>query len=239
MKFLRLSALVAGVACVTLLFGSNHGLADPVTSPMADVVFGNLGASGTSAVGTTSASVIGNQGDSSIRMAVSFVTGSGGPWQLSGVLRLGLGSAANDPVPFALIMSDNAGSLSDPVAMYDGSSPSITTTGLYDFTLVFGDQLQASTNYWLFLGDDSPSQTASFDWYVNAAEASPAAQNDSGWSFGGAKISLDGGQTWENYSAGSTAAFSIAAVPEPSTYCMALAGLACGGFSIWQRRKRS
>ena len=30
-----------------------------------------------------------------------------------------------------------------------------------------------------------------------------------------------------------------AVVPEPSTYAMALAGLACGGFSIWRRRKRA
>jgi streptogramin lyase len=32
---------------------------------------------------------------------------------------------------------------------------------------------------------------------------------------------------------------SPAIVPEPSTYAMALAGIACGGFSIWRRRKRS
>ena len=31
----------------------------------------------------------------------------------------------------------------------------------------------------------------------------------------------------------------VAAVPEPSTYAMALAGLACGGFSMWRRRKRA
>jgi hypothetical protein len=28
-------------------------------------------------------------------------------------------------------------------------------------------------------------------------------------------------------------------VPEPSTYCMALAGLACGGYSLFRRRKRA
>jgi hypothetical protein len=33
--------------------------------------------------------------------------------------------------------------------------------------------------------------------------------------------------------------FSIAAVPEPSTYAMALAGLACGGASMFRRRKRA
>jgi autotransporter-associated beta strand protein len=32
---------------------------------------------------------------------------------------------------------------------------------------------------------------------------------------------------------------AITPVPEPSTSCMALAGLACGGFSMWRRRKRA
>ncbi len=29
----------------------------------------------------------------------------------------------------------------------------------------------------------------------------------------------------------------VVAVPEPSTYAMALAGLACGGFSMFRRRR--
>jgi hypothetical protein len=32
---------------------------------------------------------------------------------------------------------------------------------------------------------------------------------------------------------------TVQAVPEPSTYAMALAGIACGGFSMWRRRKRA
>ena len=32
---------------------------------------------------------------------------------------------------------------------------------------------------------------------------------------------------------------SPVAVPEPSTYAMALAGLACGGYSMFRRRKRA
>jgi hypothetical protein len=32
---------------------------------------------------------------------------------------------------------------------------------------------------------------------------------------------------------------SPVAVPEPSTYAMALAGLACGGYSVFRRRKRA
>jgi len=34
-----------------------------------------------------------------------------------------------------------------------------------------------------------------------------------------------------------TVGFRIAAVPEPSTYAMALAGLACGGYSLFRRRR--
>ena len=33
--------------------------------------------------------------------------------------------------------------------------------------------------------------------------------------------------------------FRLAAVPEPSTYAMAVAGLACGGYSLFRRRKRA
>ena len=32
---------------------------------------------------------------------------------------------------------------------------------------------------------------------------------------------------------------TITAVPEPSTYTMAVAGLACGGYSMFRRRKRA
>jgi hypothetical protein len=34
-------------------------------------------------------------------------------------------------------------------------------------------------------------------------------------------------------------ALQVRAVPEPSTYCMALAGLACGGYSVFRRRKQA
>jgi hypothetical protein len=37
----------------------------------------------------------------------------------------------------------------------------------------------------------------------------------------------------------STGSFTIAAVPEPSTCAMALAGLACGGYTMFRRRKQA
>jgi hypothetical protein len=47
---------------------------------------------------------------------------------------------------------------------------------------------------------------------------------------------LTTGSTGFNDLAGS--AIGNPLVPEPSTYAMALAGLACGGFSLWRRRTR-
>ena len=51
---------------------------------------------------------------------------------------------------------------------------------------------------------------------------------------------------WTGLADGQSASFnaatgyvSISAVPEPSTYAMALAGLACGGYSLFRRRKRA
>ena len=37
----------------------------------------------------------------------------------------------------------------------------------------------------------------------------------------------------------SAAGLRLAAVPEPSTCAMALAGLACGGYSMFRRRKQA
>ena len=59
------------------------------------------------------------------------------------------------------------------------------------------------------------------------------AQSDNGsniaWDSGSYPITVN--QSWQIGSA--------QAVPEPSTYAMALAGLACGGYSMFRRRKRA
>jgi hypothetical protein len=159
-----------------------------------------------------------------------------------GGLRLGIGSPTSNTVPYAYILEDEAGNPSlSAIAAFSsmpGEFPLMTTTGLYDFTRAFEAELKASTTSWLFVGDDY-TDPSSFGWYDSAAAESPTAQNDSGWSFGATKISFDGGSTWGGYSAGNSVAFSISAVPEPSAFAMALAGLGCGGYSMFRRRKRA
>lgn len=234
-----------GVASVMGLTAIDPALAGPVVGPLTDVVFGNLGASGTNAL-TTSAHVIESLREGpepgelvSTSVAMAFVTGPQGPWQLGDLLRVGIGSPTNSPSPFAVIVEDNEGSpwAGNTVAVYFLGEESLTTTGFYDFTRLFADPLEASTIYWLIVADDAP-EASSFNWYDNGAGAFPDAQNGSGWAFVGTKISLDVGATWQDYAAGRTAAFSIAVVPEPASSCMGLAGLACSGYVGWRRCRR-
>ena len=51
--------------------------------------------------------------------------------------------------------------------------------------------------------------------------------------------SVQGGASWEQWSSatGFSVGLSTQVVPEPSTYIMALAGLACGGYSLFRRRR--
>jgi hypothetical protein len=59
-------------------------------------------------------------------------------------------------------------------------------------------------------------------------------------SFSGQITAIDGLGTElvANFQATSLSIAPVAPVPEPSTYAMAFAGLACGGYSMWRRRKR-
>ncbi len=61
-------------------------------------------------------------------------------------------------------------------------------------------------------------------------------------SFATNPLSLSGGGTFyiDSTSAGQAGSFASAIpVPEPSSFCMGLAGLACGGYSVWLRRRRA
>lgn len=53
-------------------------------------------------------------------------------------------------------------------------------------------------------------------------------------------FTLDGDPTGGDFSKSPLInAFQLRAVPEPSTYAMALAGVACGSYSMWRRQKRA
>lgn len=94
----------------------------------------------------------------------------------------------------------------------------------------YGDQRWTQT--WTGINDDGSPRD-----YLDAIRPSTTYGNgallNGGWAYAGT--------TYNNVETRALFALSgqITAVPEPSTYAMAVAGLACGGFSMWRRRKRA
>jgi hypothetical protein len=148
------------------------------------------------------------------------------------------GSPTSNPSVTVRLFSDNAGAPGSSLVTLSGPS-SVPTESKYTYTTSYS--LTAGTTYWMVVSDaNAVSNSSAFNWFANAAFAGPTAQNGSGWSYAGAKQSGNGGATWGSNNAGASfSSISINAVPEPSTYAMALAGLACGGYGVFRRRKRA
>jgi T5SS/PEP-CTERM-associated repeat protein/autotransporter-associated beta strand protein len=115
---------------------------------------------------------------------------------------------------------------------------------------------------WLDNGDGSVSFAfaaagdTNLDWRVDILDAanflsggkfdtgSPASWNEGDFTYDGVVDILDAASFLSTglFDAGAyntPPLQATIAVPEPSTYAMALAGLACGGYSMWRRRKQA
>jgi hypothetical protein len=130
--------------------------------------------------------------------------------------------------------SAGPGTLVQSILQSPFSSSPISITGL-SLTLQPDTEYAVVTKGNVFAGQGSgPFQfPGSLTWY------SVGVSTHTGDGFvAGSWWSGDSGASWNADS--QTMKMSVfAAVPEPSTYCMALAGLACGGYSLFRRRKRA
>lgn len=183
-------------------------------APITNVVFGNLGSSGTNSVGSFS-------GDISIggnSLAQGFTAASPKLTVQSVSLWLS-GSSSSTTVR---IFNSDGGQPGDPVAI--SGSQTVGAKGLYQFSFS-GTELTNGTNYWIV-----PNGNVS--WYL--AGSAPTEQNASGYSFTGA---LERPQFGSWQTAGTnTMSVSINAVPEPSSYALAAIGFGIAGFVRWRRR---
>jgi hypothetical protein len=175
----------------------------------AQVVYGNLGSSGTAALGPTNTDI-----DNLEWVAQGFSTGTSSDLTLQSVT-MGLFFDNSLTAPFSVRLYNDASGV--PGTVISTSSPtSVGTTGRYTFAFS-GQELSPSTAYWVV-----PNTGVS--WYRNPTETAPTAQNGSGYQYVGTSFTSNGGGSWEPINAGYSV--SVNAVPEPASLGLIAAGLA-------------
>ena len=209
------SLLVVVVACLITSSSRAH----------AGVVFGNLGASGTGALGGTNTDY--GSGDAGeLAMGQGFNTGTSSLLDIQSVtLGLFTGTSANLSVS---IYSDASGS---PGSFLFGSQPVLVgNTGTYTFPFSNAPSLLASTSYWVV-----PEGPAS--WYLNALDSAPAGLNSSGYSYTSTKRNQPS-VGWTTPSPNlSSYSVSVVAVPEPPALVLAGIAVSAAILGIGRRRK--
>jgi MYXO-CTERM domain-containing protein len=203
----------------------------------AEIVFGNLGASGTGALDPGSVAQVGSTtiGQPGNQYAIAFTTGTNPLYLTLTNVGVGLG----DVEPYATgklsLFADNAG-LPTGSLLASGTSL-LGPNGVLNFNLG-AIALSANTKYWLTVEDIEASSGSYFSWLRNIDDIAPSGLNSSGYTFpaGGALQSTNGGTSWSNYSSGAKLGVTIEAVPEPSAIVMA--GLGAGGLAMLERTRR-
>lgn len=196
----------------------------------AEVVFGNLGASANNALSTTNTDIT-----PTYRLAVPFTTGSSSSFLSLQSITLGLFYDNFETASFGLsIYQNNAGVPSATVA---ATAPAQTIGTAARYTFNFSNfQMTSNTTYWI-------QPDVDLSWYTPLSSPTPVAYNSSGYSWPGTGLaSSDSGSTWNTDDLivnSGRYAFSVQAVPEPSTYALAAAGLGIAGIVVRARRRRA
>jgi len=205
-------------------------------APLTDVVFGNMGSSGTNALDSGNVAQIGSttQGDSGNRFAVPFTTGADADFLKLTSITLGLGDISPFSTAILNVVADNAGAPTG--SSLATQSLEVQANGLYTFGLGLV-QLTANTTYWVTLEAQNADAPNFFSWLRGDVPGSPVGVNGSGYTFpGGGRRSQNGG-AWTVNAGADTLSISVSAVPEPSTYALAAVGLGVAGFVRTRRRK--
>jgi len=205
-------------------------LAASVTSADAVVVYGNYGSVASSIFSAT----VGFYGiDNNTRVAQGFSVGDTS-WD---IVEIECGLASSDstaPSAKAYLYSETSGAPGSQLAEFalsgsplSNSKQTISFTGSYT--------VQPSTNYWIVLGaENAVSNHASFEWYLEDTGATPSQRNASGMGYVGTKVQDFSGASWTDTLSGLSLRVTASAVPEPSTYALAM--VACV-LSVTARRR--
>ena len=125
-------------------------------------------------------------------------------------------------------------------ANYNSGVYSVTQSGDYSDTQNYLTDVGAFTNSASFYGTFDQSGSV-YQWNdLTGAAGSSRGLRGGDWTSGASNLSSSFGGASAPSLEGTGIGFRLAspvAVPEPSTYAMALAGLACGGYSMFRRRR--
>lgn len=212
----RLKSLVGRIAIAVVV----AAVVAPAVS-VGQVVYGNLGSSGTGALGLTNTDI-----DLNAWVGQGFSTGTSTSTTLQSIT-MGLFYDNSLTAPFTIkLYNDISGQPGTVVAT--SSATSVGTTGLYTFPFS-SFSLSPSTTYWAV-----PNPGVS--WYRNATESTPTEQNSSGYQYSSTLSSANGGGSWTPINAGYS--ISVNAVPEPASIGLMVLGAAGLGVTALRRMRR-
>jgi hypothetical protein len=226
MKSLKFAA--AALVCLSVI-GS-------ATVSHADIVFGNLGASGTNALNPST-----NAGISDVNWLAHGFTVGGTNTVLSSVT-LGLYDNSNTVARVQLFASGSGSVPSGlPLATLTQTVSSLTPA-LMTFSFSPSLSLTSGSSYWVVVSTTETSGL--FNWSFNDEGDFPTAQNSSGYSALSpvTKASTDSGASWSTSGVNRPASISITsitAVPEPSSIVLAGLGVLAAGYQLRRRMKRA
>lgn len=205
--------------CITAISALALAVSGLAQTASADVVYGNLGASGTNSAGNTNTDV----GPTINNYIAQGFTASSPNLDVTSIT-LSIFGATEGSIPATVgIYADNFGAPAAS-ALYTSAVTNVGPKDNYVFSFT-GAQLTNGSNYWVVPQTD-------VSWYLTGF--APSAQNSSGYNFT---------QTLENNlgagwvpAASNRYGLSVNAVPEPTTYAMAAVGFAAAGLVRLRRR---